>query len=71
MNQKKPQQKSKLVQVIGLYLLCLLAAFCTWIAVMYAEEKAQTEKAQTDTDGQTLCAVAADLPADDGVYISL
>jgi hypothetical protein len=32
-------QKGKLLRVIGLYLICLLAAFLTWIAVMYAEEK--------------------------------
>ena len=44
------------MQVIGLYLLCLLAAFFTWIAVMYAEEKAaEKEAAKTDDSAQTLC----------------
>jgi hypothetical protein len=37
--------------VIGLYLLCLLAAVCTWLAVMYEEQKnadkAVAEKTET------------------------
>ena len=48
MNQKKPQRKTRLVQVIGLYILCLLAAFCTWMAVMYAEDKAQKGAKEAD-----------------------
>ncbi len=40
---KNKGQSGKLWRLIGLYLLCLLAAFLTWIAVMYTEEKSAAE----------------------------
>ena len=55
MNQNKKSKKTRLLQVIGLYLFCLLAAVCTWLAVMYAEQKAADEAAaSTDKTAETV-----------------
>ena len=50
MKQKKAQ-RCKLLRIIGLYLICLLAAFLTWIAVMYAEEKNAKEDLDAPSEG--------------------
>ncbi|MBO5754458.1 MAG: hypothetical protein J6W28_06600 [Clostridia bacterium] len=53
MNQNKKTKKTRLVQVIGLYLLCLLAAVCTWLAVMYEEQK-NADKAVAEKTAETV-----------------
>ncbi len=71
MNQKKPQRKTRLVQVIGLYILCLLAAFCTWMAVMYAEDKAQKEAAEAEGGAQSLCSFVDEASVWQGTTVAL
>ena len=55
MNQHKKSKKTRLFHVIWLYFLCLLAAVCTWLAVMYAEQKAADTDAQAGKTGETVC----------------
>lgn len=71
MNQKKPQHKRRLVHTIGLYILCLLAAFCTWIAVMYAEEQAEKSGEAAEPAAQTLCLPADEVNAWQSVTVAL
>ena len=64
MNQHKKSKKTRLGHVIWLYFLCLLAAVCTWLAVMYAEQKAKDSAAQAGKTAETVC-----LPSDEETFV--
>ena len=69
MNKKKKTKKTNPVRVIAVYFLCLLAAFCTWLGVMYAEQSGEEgKKGQQDEGVQVVCSY--DL-WEDRNYISL